>query len=159
MKEIFTFGHSTRNWTDFLDILKNFKIEALVDIRHFPKSKHNPHFTKEILEKQLPKEGIFYFWLENLGGFRKGGYLAFTNTKEFKEGLEKLISIANQKKTAIMCAEILWFKCHRKFVADELEKLGFKVIHILDKKRTQRHVFKENKIKCDKNLDIFTKKS
>ena len=65
-----------------------------------------------------------------MGGFRKGGYLEYTKTKEFKEGLKELVKLAKSETVAIMCAEILWFKCHRKFVSNELVKLGLKIIHI-----------------------------
>lgn len=149
MKIIYTIGHSTRKLEEFIEILKNFKIEVLIDIRHFPHSRRNPQFNKEILEKELPKEGIDYLWLEKLGGFRKGGYLAYMETENFKEGLKEIIKIAEKNLTVIMCAEILWFKCHRRFVSDKLKELGFEVIHIFNKNKTQEHKFKENKIKCD----------
>lgn len=149
MKTIYTIGHSTRKLEKLIDILKNFKIEVLIDIRHFPHSRHNPQFNKEILEKELSENNIQYLWLEKLGGFRKGGYLAYTETEDFKQGLKELIKIAEKKLTAIMCAEILWFKCHRKFVSDKLKELKFEVVHIFDKDKTQEHKFKENKIKCD----------
>lgn len=149
MKTIYTIGHSTRKLEKLIDILKNFKIEVLIDIRHFPHSRHNPQFNKEILEKELSENNIQYLWLEKLGGFRKDGYLAYTETEDFKQGLKELIKIAEKKLTAIMCAEILWFKCHRKFVSDKLKELEFEVVHIFDKDKTQEHKFKENKIKCD----------
>jgi uncharacterized protein (DUF488 family) len=149
MLVVYTIGHSTRRLEELIGILKNFKIEVLVDIRHFPHSKHNPQFNKEVLERELIKENIEYIWLEKLGGFRRGGYLEFTKTGEFKEGLEELIKIVKNKLTAIMCAEILWFKCHRRFVSDELKKIGFEVFHIYNKNKIQDHSLKENKIKCD----------
>lgn len=150
MERIYTIGHSTRKLEELIDVLKNFKIEILVDIRHFPHSRHNPQFNKENLEKELPQNNIKYLWLEKLGGFRKGGYLAYMETEEFKEGLNELIKIAEEKLTAIMCAEILWFKCHRRFVGDKLKELGFEVIHIIKKNKTQEHALKQNKIKCEK---------
>ncbi|GBD34815.1 hypothetical protein HRbin35_00566 [bacterium HR35] len=149
MITIYTLGHSTRKLEKLIDVLKIFKIEVLADIRHFPHSRHNPQFNKEVLENELPKQEIEYIWLEKLGGFRKGGYLEYTKTEEFKEGLEELIKIAKNKQAAIMCAEILWFKCHRRFVSDELMKLGFKVLHIYNKDKVQEHSLRENKIKCD----------
>ena len=148
-KTIFTIGHSIRKLEELIEILKNFKIEVLVDIRHFPHSKHNPQFNKENLEKELPQNNIEYLWLEKLGGFRKGGYLAYMKTEEFKEGFKELIKIANKKVIAIMCAEILWFKCHRRFVSDKLKEIEFDVVHILNKDKTQEHTFKQNKVKCE----------
>jgi uncharacterized protein (DUF488 family) len=150
MKTIYTIGHSTRKLEELIDILKNFKIEVLVDIRHFPRSRHNSQFNKENLEVELPKNKIEYLWLEKLGGFRKGGYLAYMESDEFKEGLNELIKIAKKKLTAIMCAEILWFKCHRRFVSDKLKELGFEVIHIINKDKIQEHTFRQNKVKCER---------
>ena len=139
MITIYTLGHSTRKLEELIELLKNFKIEVLVDIRHFPHSRHNPQFNKEILEKELPRQGIEYIWFEKLGGFRNGGYGEYIKTKDFKEGLGELIKTAENKQTAIMCAEILWFKCHRRFVSDELANLGFKVFHIYNKNKVEEH--------------------
>ena len=150
MKTIFTLGHSTRKLEELIEILKNFKIEVLIDIRHFPHSRHNPQFNKENLEIELPQNNIEYLWLEKLGGFRKGGYLAYMETEEFKEGFEKLVRIAEEKVVAIMCAEILWFKCHRIFISDKLKEIGFSVINIFNKNKTQKHTFKQNKVKYEK---------
>ncbi|MFN7181491.1 MAG: DUF488 family protein [Planctomycetota bacterium] len=135
MKKIYTIGHSTRKFQDLIEILQEFKIEVLVDIRRFPRSLYNPQFNKEVLEKELQPKGILYIWNENLGGFRREGYLVYTESKEFKEGFKELVKVAEEKTTVIMCAEILWFKCHRKFVANKLEEAGFKTIHILNGKK------------------------
>jgi uncharacterized protein (DUF488 family) len=140
---IYTIGHSTRKLDEFIDILKFFKIGILVDIRHFPKSTYNPHFNKENLNAELTKNNINYLWIEKLGGFRKGGYLEYMKTEEFKDGLDELVKIAKDNKTAIMCAELLWFKCHRRFISDKLTELGFKVFHILDKKKIYEHKLRE----------------
>jgi len=136
---IYTIGHSIRRFDEFIDILKKYGIEILIDIRRFPMSKYNPQFNKEILSIELSKNKIEYFWIEKLGGYRKGGYLEYMKTEDFQEGLNKLIEIAKNKKSAIMCAEILWFKCHRRFISDRLVKLGFKVLHIYDKKKIYTH--------------------
>jgi len=150
-KGIFTIGHSTRSMSDFIDILKNYSIELLVDVRHFPKSRHNPQFNMELLKKSLNNENIEYRWLgEELGGFRKEGYKKFMCTKAFRKGIERLKKLAIKKRTAFMCAELLWFKCHRRYISDELKRDGWKVLHIYNKERVEKHLIKKRRrIKCD----------
>ncbi len=129
-EKIFTVGHSNRGVEDFIKILKDAKVEVVVDVRRFPRSKFE-HFNRENLESILKKNGIDYYYLgEKLGGFRKGGYENYTKTEEFEKGIEELIKIAQEKLTAIMCAEKLFFRCHRRFIAKRLEELGFEVIHL-----------------------------
>jgi uncharacterized protein (DUF488 family) len=138
---IFTIGHSNRSLQDFINILKHYKIEVLVDVRRFPTSRHNPQFKKDILENKLPESGIEYVWIENMGGFRKGGYVDYMETQGFKDELEKLIKIAKLNRTAVMCSELLWFKCHRNFIATALTRKGWEVFHIYAEKRTEKHKF------------------
>ena len=137
--EIFTIGHSTLSLRGFIDLLIKYNIETIVDVRRFPTSKKSPHFKREILKQELEKHKISYIWLgKKLGGFRKGGYRNYIETEDFKSGIKELLE--NLKgRTVIMCAEKLWFKCHRRFIADELVKRGIKVIHIIDEKRTYEH--------------------
>ena len=138
--EIYTIGHSNRTFKEFLEVLEAYKIKILVDIRRFPISKKFPHFNKENLEKALPAIGISYIYLgKELGGFRKGGYQAYMETKEFKEGLEKLLTFALKARTAIMCTEKYFGKCHRRYISNELAKLGYKLIHIFDKTKAYEH--------------------
>ncbi len=140
---IYTLGHSNRELNELINLLKKYNIKLLIDVRRFPTSKRYPHFNRENLGKVLNKYGIAYVWLgSKLGGFRSGGYKAYMNTEEFREGLRNLLSLINNLKeghAAIMCRERLWFKCHRRFIADELVKLGYKVIHIIDDKRVYTH--------------------
>jgi hypothetical protein len=105
--QIHTIGHSNRSLEDLIKILKYYGIEALVDVRRFPTSRHNPQFKKDVLENKLPESGIEYVWIENLGGFRKGGYVEYTETKEFRDELEKLIEIAKQKFCGLSATAIL----------------------------------------------------
>ena len=137
---IWTIGHSTRSFEDLFSLLKHYNIENLVDVRRFPSSQKFPHFNQENLQSQLPHLGIDYIWLgDDLGGFRKGGYAKYMKTKTFKEGLNKLLTIAKSGRTAIMCAEIVWFRCHRRWIAEQLVMAGFEVIHIIDDKKTYPH--------------------
>jgi uncharacterized protein (DUF488 family) len=128
-------GTSNRSLKEFLEILKEYKIETVVDVRHFPTSRLFPHFKKEILEKFLKEKKIDYYHLEKLGGYREGGYENYMKTKDFREGLEKLAEIAKIKRTAIICAERFPWKCHRVFISQELEKRNFKIIHIIEKEK------------------------
>jgi uncharacterized protein (DUF488 family) len=148
-KPIFTIGHSTRKLNELIDVLRHYGIQRLADIRHFPASRHNPQFNKAALEAELPAAGIEYHWIERLGGYRSGGYLAYMETADFRAGLAQLERLASEKRTAYMCAELAWFKCHRRRVSDALADRGWQVIHIFDEKRTQEHRLKSNRIKCD----------
>ena len=140
-KVIYTIGHSNRSLQEFIKLLKKYNIKRIIDVRRFPTSRHVPHFKKEVLERELPKQNIEYYWLGDLlGGFRPGGYIKYMETEEFSKGLRKLLEIAGREgRTAIMCRERLWFKCHRRFISDRLVELGYKVIHIIDDERTYEH--------------------
>lgn len=136
---IFTIGHSTRNLDELIEILKCYGVLALVDVRRFPRSRLNPQFNKNNLEINVPESGVQYCWIEELGGFRDGGYETYMDSEDFKSGLDKLMNIAEENRTAIMCAELLWFRCHRASIASLLTNAGWDVIHIFDKNRTQIH--------------------
>ncbi len=136
---IYTIGHSNRSLEHFIQILEHYDIEVLVDVRQFPRSRHNPQFNKEYLEREFPENDIQYLWIEKLGGFRKGGYEAYMKTDEFKEGLRALAQIGEQKTSAVMCAELLWFKCHRSLISSWLSKQGWSVVHIHDEKKLVQH--------------------
>lgn len=154
--QIYTIGHSTCSIEEFLNILKHYGIEILVDVRHFPSSRKFPWFNKNMLDESLAKAGIKYVWLEALGGFRKGGYSEYTKTKEYESGIKWLEEIAAQGRTAVLCAEILFFRCHRRYISETLTQLGHKVTHIYDLQKAQEHKSKETyekmklKIFCDK---------
>ena len=133
MKKIYTLGTNRRNEEDFIEILFAYQIQNLIDVRRFPKSKI-PIFTRETLEPLLHREGIEYYFIgAELGGFRKGGYIAYTLSNEFFKGVTLLESIALNKTTVIICAERFPWKCHRKWIARELHKRGWEVEHIIDK--------------------------
>lgn len=132
---LYSLGTSKRSIEEFLEVLKEFKISQVVDVRRWPTSKWFEHFKKENLEKILKENKIDYSHLENLGGYRKGGYENWSQTKDFKKALKDLIKIAKKKKTVFICAERLPWKCHRSFISRELEKLGYKIIHIIDRER------------------------
>lgn len=141
--QIYTIGHSTRTLRELIQILRTYDVLALVDVRHFPSSRRNPQFNRDNLEIELPERGIRYYWIEELGGYREGGYERYMDSEEFNLGLKKLTKVAKQTRTAIMCAELLWFRCHRGSISSRLVKNEWTVIHIFDKKRTQVHKLRE----------------
>ncbi|MFA4828442.1 MAG: DUF488 domain-containing protein [Thermodesulfovibrionales bacterium] len=133
MKKVYTLGTSRRSGEDFIEILLNYDIKILIDVRSYPKSKI-PTFTREYLENLLQRENINYVFLgKELGGFRKGGYEAYTLTEDFKNGIDKLENIASENNSVIICAEKFPWKCHRRWIARELHKRGWLVEHIIDK--------------------------
>jgi uncharacterized protein (DUF488 family) len=148
-RTIYTIGHSTRPLEALASALRHYGVELVVDIRHFPVSRHNPQFNRAVLEAELPRYGIEYLTLEALGGYRAGGYQAYMQTEEFARGIEQLEALAARKRTAYMCAEVKWWRCHRRRVSDVLAEKGWKVIHIFDEKRAELHRRKDNVIKCD----------
>lgn len=133
MKRIYTLGTDLRSEEDFTEILLAYNIEVLIDVRSYPKSKIKIFCRKE-LEELLNKQGISYYFLgKELGGFRKGGYEAYTLTEEFRKGIELLESIAISKNSVFVCAEKFSWKCHRRWIARELQRRGWQVVHIIEK--------------------------
>jgi uncharacterized protein (DUF488 family) len=139
-KLIYTIGHSSQSIDQFLELLHIYQIKALVDVRRFPTSKQHPYFGRHNLQSELEKNKIDYFWLgEFLGGYRKGGYQLYMQSEAFLQGINELTRIAERQNTAFMCAEKLFFRCHRRFIADRLLQLNWKVIHIFDATTTYFH--------------------
>jgi uncharacterized protein (DUF488 family) len=133
MKKIYTLGTNKRSEEDFIEILLAYNIQSLIDVRSFPRSKI-PIFRRENLEPALRLEGIEYHFLgAELGGFRKGGYIAYTITDDFSKGIDLVESVAFAKTSVIVCAERFPWKCHRKWIARELHKRRWEVEHIIDK--------------------------
>lgn len=146
MASLYTIGHSTRTINELIEALKAHAIQTLVDIRAFPMSRRLPHFNRELLEKTLPAAGIEYRWLPALGGHRKKirndspnlvlrndsfrNYADYMLTKEFQQGVHDLIRLAEHSRTAYMCAERVYFRCHRMLVSDWLVAHGHEVLHI-----------------------------
>lgn len=159
--KVFTIGHSTRSFDDFRETLSQYGIDMIVDIRKLPSSTKFPQFDRKYLEKELPSHGISYVHFPDLGGFRRGGYAAYAQTPEFKEAVRKFLTIVKGKHAAVMCAEILWYRCHRRYVATELVNQGFPVVHIYNKQKTQDHKASDPEIaekmqltiSCDDSLD------
>src|SRR5271165_4367411 len=132
MATIYTIGHSTRSLDELIAGLKAHGVRTLVDVRSFPMSRRLPHFNRESLEVELPKHNIAYVWMKELGGRRKKirddslntglrndsfrNYADYMLTAEFAQGIDRLLTIAEQGNTAMMCAERVYFQCHRMLV-------------------------------------------
>lgn len=146
MATLYTIGHSTRTLDELVSALKTHKVETLVDIRAFPMSRRLPHFNRESLEVELPMRGIRYVWMKALGGYRKSGrkdsphvglrnasfrnYADYTLTPEFERAMSELLELAEHSRTAYMCAERVYFRCHRMIVSDWLVAHGHEALHI-----------------------------
>ena len=130
---ISTIGTGLRSFEDFIEILLAYGIEAVIDVRSYPRSKL-AHFSGEEFPRLLKLEGIDYYSLgRELGGLRKGGYTSYLVTDEFMEGIRMLEGIARERLSVIICAEKFPWKCHRKWIARELSSRGWEVRHIIDK--------------------------
>jgi len=153
---IWTIGHSNRSFEDFLALLQANKIQTLADVRHFPGSRRYPQFGQEQLSSSLTKSGIDYVHFPELGGRRASqpdsqntawrnaafrGYADYMNSAEFRSGIERLLAVARAHHTAIMCAEALWWQCHRALISDFLKVRSITVIHILAVNKIQEHPF------------------
>ena len=133
---IYSLGTSTRSQEEFTGLLQTHEIKVVIDVRRFPTSRLE-HFSQQTLAQSLAEAQIDYLYLgDKLGGYRSGGYQAFTNTTEFKQGITAIEKTASRKKGALLCAERLPWRCHRRFIATELEKRGWQIVHIIDEKRT-----------------------
>jgi uncharacterized protein (DUF488 family) len=156
MVKIWTVGHSTRSAEELVEILKAQRIEVVVDVRTFPGSRRYPQFNRETLRDTLARNGINYRHEARLGGRRSPradshntawrnaqfrGYADHMETEEFKNGVRELLELAAQARVAVMCAEAVWWRCHRSLISDYLKAEGHEVIHILDAKKTEEHPF------------------
>lgn len=155
-RTLWTIGHSTRPLQEFLQLLAGYRLEAVADVRRFPGSRRYPQYAEAALSTTLREHGIAYRWLPALGGRRRPlpdspntawrnesfrGYADHIDTLEFSAGLEELLEFSAQARTTLMCAELLWWRCHRALIADVLRVRGFEVVHILDATHTVIHPF------------------
>lgn len=154
---MWTIGHSTRSLEELIAVLQAHAIEVLADVRSFPTSARHPHFDEKVLAAELPPVGIAYQGLGKLLGGRRRktradsphtalrspgfrNYADHMEREEFRQGVGKLLKLAENKRTAYMCAERLWWRCHRSLISDYLTAVcGVAVIHIHDEKKTEPH--------------------
>ena len=154
IETVWTIGHSTRPANEFIDALKVYNIQLVADVRRYPGSRRLPQFASTELEHSLAENAISYCWIPALGGrrratsgspnnaWRHAAFRAYADhmlTEEFAQGLMELLVLAGGLNTAIMCAEILWWRCHRRIISDVLVSLGVRVIHIRDATHSEMH--------------------
>ena len=154
MPVVMTVGHSNRTWNDFLELLRAHGVKRVVDVRSIPKSRRNPQFNRTTLSTKLRTAKIGYVHLRKLGGLRHArrdspnmgwrnasfrGFADYMQTSEFEAGLHRLMKLAGQKRSAIMCAEAVPWRCHRSLIADALTVRGIRVKDIMTAKRSQVH--------------------
>lgn len=154
IKTLLTIGHSTHSIDEFIELLKEHGVKEIVDVRSVPKSRYCPQFNSDALADSLRKADIRYTHIEKLGGLRHSrkdsinlgwrnvsfsGYADYMATLEFAEGLDALTRIARSRKTAIMCAEAVPWRCHRSLIADAMTEKEWTVQDILTAKAPSLH--------------------
>ncbi|MBA7598162.1 hypothetical protein ES703_05172 [subsurface metagenome] len=156
MLRVFTIGHSNLSFEQFVPLLKEFGVCLVADIRRYPSSRKFPHFNRQVLCTLLAAENIEYLWLEALGGRRQSGkndkalniglkspgfrnYADHMATDEFSMAVKELLSAAARARTAVMCAERFYWKCHRRLLADYLVAQGVEVVHIVGPGKASSH--------------------
>jgi uncharacterized protein (DUF488 family) len=154
MLAVLTIGHSNRSWKVFLELLRAYHVKRVIDVRSIPRSRHNPQFNRETLSTKLRAARISYVHLRKLGGLRHArrdspnmgwrnasfrGFADYMQTSDFEAGLHRLMKLAARKRSAIMCAEAVPWRCHRTLIADALTVRGIRVDDIMSMKRSQVH--------------------
>ena len=153
---LYTVGHGTLDAERFVRLLTSSEISHLVDVRSVPGSSRNPRFGRPAMEGWLPADGIGYRWEPDLGGFRRAskssantglrhpafrGYADHMQTPTFRAALDRLLAEAARSSTVIMCSETLWWRCHRRLIADAATLLaGIDVLHLMHDGKLQSHV-------------------
>lgn len=153
---VWTVGHSSRSLEAFLEILAAHDVEAIADVRRFPGSRRYPWFAGEAMAAELPRHEVEYEWIPQLGGRRRvqpgspnggwrnasfQGYADHLSSEEFADGLARALALAARRRTALMCAEALWWQCHRALICDVLKFRGYEVVHLLDAAKTAPHAY------------------
>lgn len=153
---LWTIGHSTRPWDVFVSMLTHAGITALVDVRRFAGSRRNPQFSGEAMARTLPEAGIAYFPVPELGGRRTPrpdsaniawrnagfrGYADYMETPPYRDAAMRLADVARAQPTSVMCAEAVWWQCHRSLISDDFKSRGWEVIHLLAPGRSEVHPY------------------
>ena len=155
MKLLYTIGHSTHPINLFIALLQDHPIAVLVDVRSYPASRRWPQFNQELLRQSVEDQKIAYQWLKALGGRRRlqrtaslhtawevaafRAYADYAESADFRAALTDLMTVADREPTAIMCAEGLWWQCHRRIIADHLTVRGWGIRHITPNGQIMAH--------------------
>ncbi len=161
---LWTIGHSTRDWADFVALLHDAGIQVLVDVRRFAGSRRNPQFSPDAMAPALQAAGIRYLPMPDFGGRRKPalespnrawrvaafrGYADYMATDAFVQARERLMRLAGSTRCALMCAEAVWWRCHRRLIADDFSARGWEVRHIMGAGKTSVHEVNEDAVMVD----------
>jgi uncharacterized protein (DUF488 family) len=167
LTEIFTIGHSTHSLEGFLALLSQWDIACVCDVRSYPRSRHVPHFNSDVLAAACERRGVLYRHMPGLGGRRRSSadspnrgwknkafraYADHMDSDEFRAGLEELCALAERSRAVVMCAEALWWRCHRRLIADAVCSKGFQATHIGFDGSSERHVMTEFCVNDGKRL-------
>jgi len=169
---IYSVGHSNRSLEELLDLLREFDIRTIADIRRFPGSRRLPHFGRENLATVLNENGISYVWMENLGGRRhlqpgatsrnmgleNAGFRAYADymaSHEFRAAVRTLIELTSSAFTAYMCAEALYWRCHRRLLSDYLVAKGLGVVHIMGRGKSVPHTMTKGALVTEEGDVIY----
>lgn len=165
---LWTIGHSTREWEVFAGLLTGACIATLVDVRRFAGSRRNPQFSGELMARSLPVVGIGYVAMPDLGGRRVArpdspndawrnagfrGYADYMQTAPWQQARDALVATALEGRTAVMCAEAMWWQCHRALIADDFKASGWRVLHLMAANRTEEHPYTKAARIVDGRLD------
>lgn len=153
---LWTIGHSTRPLEAFVGLLGEAGIEVLVDVRRFAGSRRNPQYASESMARSLPAAGVAYVAMPDLGGRREAredtphtawrnasfrGYADYMDTAAYAAARARLAKLALERRTAVMCAEAMWWQCHRSLISDDFKAVGWTVLHILGPSRVDEHPY------------------
>ena len=156
MHTLYTIGHSTRDWETFTGMLAAAGVRTLVDVRRFAGSRRHPQFSGETMARALPEAGIVYVPIVDLGGrrtpskdspnsrWRNASFRAYADymaTSQYKRARDELASLARETPTAVMCAEAMWWQCHRGLISDDFKADGWEVIHLVAPGRSEEHPY------------------
>jgi uncharacterized protein (DUF488 family) len=154
MGTLWTVGHSTRTFDAFAGLLRSAGVAAVADVRRHPGSRRHPHFSAEALGRCLPRVGIDFLPMPALGGRRPPrpdsphtawrnrsfrGYADYMDTPAYADARARLAAVAAARPTAVMCAEAMWWSCHRSLIADDFKARGWTVVHLVDRDKAQEH--------------------
>lgn len=156
MPTLWTLGHSVLPWEDFVAVLRSARIQAVADVRRFPGSRRHPQYAAQAMARELPALGIEYVPMPGLGGRRRAqpdspntawrseafrGYADYMATPEYAAARDALAALARRERTVVLCAEALWWRCHRGLVSDDFKARGWKVIHLSSRGHGEVHPY------------------